>query len=147
MVQIIRHSSIEVATYETDDNNLSNHESEWFELNQVKELSALNESSLEFALRNQEKTASNILACLDTTKKGDVSYLGLAHVPLVFLLGYQVADKTFMNFYEWNQNKLVWQRLADKKKNYPPLLLKRDEEKQKIKEVTDVIVKFGITYP
>ncbi len=147
MVQIIRNSSIEVATYETDDNNLSNHESEWFELNQVKELSALNESSLEFALRNQEKTASNILACLDTIKKGDVSYLGLAHVPLVFLLGYQVADKTFMNFYEWNQNKLVWQRLADKKKNYPPLLLKRDEEKQKIKEVTDVIVKFGITYP
>ncbi|MCZ2259421.1 SAVED domain-containing protein [Sporosarcina sp. G11-34] len=69
-------------------------------------------------------------------------YEGLAHIPFVFLLGYQLSDKRKLLFLEWDENKKKWGKLPQSiEGNYPPLEMyeKVNESKQEAKDVTILV--------
>lgn len=143
----IRHSSIESVDYSKVDIDLSDYNIEPFSILQTEELKVVNEPNLRHALREQEKIATKILQRLDGNDGIELSYWGLAHIPLLFLLGYQVADKSNSSFYEWNQNQLRWEKVKEKQTAYPPLIIEKNDIKQSVGETKDVVVKVGVTYP
>src|SRR5690625_4030024 len=137
----ILHSSIETVSYSKINKNFSDYEIERFHLNQSKELIAISESNLQHALREQEKFVQKALNRIDGKSDIDIGYFGLAHIPLVFLLGFQMADKFRPTFFEWNQNDLIWEEIKKKNVDYPKLLLTKNEEKQQIDKTTDIVIK------
>lgn len=60
-------------------------------------------------------------------------YEGLAHIPFVFLLGYQLSNKRELLFTEWDENKKKWNVLPKTVDSYSSLHL----HKQIIKPVKD----------
>lgn len=146
MLQIL-HSSIESVSYSNINKDFSDYNIEAYYLNQSEELKVIDKQNLQHALREQKKVVQKILNRLDMNSNIDVAYFGLAHIPLVMLLGYQMADKSNCSFFEWNQNKLIWGNVEEKKVNFPPLLLEKCESVQGKAEEKDVVVKIGITYP
>lgn len=147
MVQL-RHSSIESTNYTKINMDLSDYNVEKFPLNQSEELkTTINRESLIHALREQDKVVQRTLSRLDGGSDVEFSYLGLAHVPLVFLIGYQMADKSDVNFFEWNQNKSSWNQIESKKVEFPPLHIQKNENVQKTEETEDIVLKIGVTYP
>lgn len=143
----ILHSSIEAVSYSKVDRDLSEYRVDDRFLNQTEKMKNINRLNLQHALREQEKFIKKILNRIDGNSDVEVGYFGLAHVPLVFLLGFQMADKFSPSFFEWNQNKLIWQELKKSKINYPKLLLEKNEEMQSIEKTKDIVIKIGITYP
>lgn len=143
----IQHSSIESVDYSKADTDLSEFKIEDFPILQMEELEVLNETNLKHALREQEKVAKKILQRIDGRSDIELSYWGLAHIPLLLLLGYQISDKSNSSFYEWNQNKLKWEKVKEKRVRFPELKLSIDDAKQIVEDTTEVVVKVGITYP
>ncbi|MCM3567568.1 SAVED domain-containing protein [Neobacillus mesonae] len=143
----IRHSSIESVDYTKVDVDLSDYNIEPYPILQLEELKVINETNLRHALREQEKTVTKILQRVDGNNDIELSYWGLAHIPLLFLLGYQIADKSNSSFYEWNQNQLRWEKVKDKQTIYPTLKIEKNNSKQGVDETNEVVVKIGITYP
>lgn len=143
----IRHSSIESVDYSKGDIDLSDYNIEPYPILQSEELKVINEPNLRHALREQEKITTKILQRLDGNADIEVSYWGLAHIPLLFLLGFQVADKSNNSFFEWNQNQLRWEKVKGKQLVYPPLMVEKNDSKQNVEEAKEVVVKVGVTYP
>ncbi len=143
----IRHSSIEAGDYSKVDVDLSNYNIEPFSIIQTEELKNINEQNLQHALREQDKIVQKILQHLDGHTDIEVSYWGLAHIPLLVLLGYQIADKSNSSYFEWNQNFLKWEKVKEKSEVCPPLMLEEDISKQTVDETKEVIVRIGVTYP
>lgn len=143
----IQHSSIESVDYSKSDTDLSEYKIEEFPISQMEELEVLDKASLKHALREQEKVVKKILQRIEGRSDIELSYWGLAHIPLLLLLGYQISDKSNSSFYEWNQNKLKWEKLKEKRVRFPELKLSVDDAKQMVEETTEVVVKIGITYP
>ncbi|MCH1626120.1 SAVED domain-containing protein [Fredinandcohnia quinoae] len=143
----IRHSSIESVDYSKVDVDLSDYNIEPYPILQSEELKVLKEPNLHHALREQEKTVTKILQRIDGNADIELSYWGLAHIPLLFLLGYQLADKSNSSFFEWNQNKLRWEKVKEKHVVYPPLKIEKTDSKQSVEETKEVVVKIGVTYP
>jgi len=146
MVQI-QHSSIESANFTSIDKNLEDYKVEQHFLNQVDEMKIINEENLQHALREQVKAVQRISNSLHGSSDVEVAYMGLAHIPLIILLGYQLADKSNVTFFEWNQNKLTWQEIKNMNGHYPKLLLEKEDTLQSVEETKEVIIKIGITYP
>lgn len=145
MVQI-RHSSIESVSFSKISSEMSDYNVEVYSLNQLEELKSANQSSLYHALREQEKVVQKILSRLDDSSDVVVSYFGLAHIPLIILLGYQMSDKSSVSFFEWNQNKLSWDEVQKSTKEFPRLLETR-EHHQSAEDTKEIIIKIGLTYP
>ncbi|MFD1348607.1 SAVED domain-containing protein [Oceanobacillus caeni] len=143
----IRHSSIESVSYSNIGKDLSDYNIETYEINQTEELKVIDKHNLQHALREQGKIVQRILNRLEGSDDIELAYLGLAHIPLVLLIGYQIADKSNGLFFEWNQDKLVWENIEDGKGIYPALLIEKNELTQSLGESKEVIIKIGITYP
>lgn len=143
----IRHSSIESVDYTKADVDLSDYTIEPYSILQSEELKTINEPNLRHALREQEKIATKVLQRIDGNADIELSYWGLAHIPFLFLLGYQIADKSNSSFYEWNQNQLRWEKVKEKQIKFPSLKMDKNISKQDIEETKDIVVKIGITYP
>lgn len=143
----VRHSSIESVDYTKVDVDLSDYNIEPYPILQLEELKDINETNLRHALREQEKTVTKILQRVDGNTDIELSYWGLAHIPFLFLLGYQIADKSNSSFYEWNQNQLRWEKVKEKQTIYPTLKIETNNSKQGVDETKEVVVKIGITYP
>lgn len=146
MIQI-RHSSIESIGFSKINNDMSDYNVEVYTINQVEEFKNLNKSNLYHALREQEKQVQKVLSRIGDSSDVEVSYFGLAHIPMVMLLGYQMADKASVSFYEWDQNKLIWEGIQENTKRFPPLLEKEDTTIQAVEETREVVIKIGLTYP
>lgn len=103
--------------------------------------------SIKNALRllDQEKRA--IQSIVDSNGIKEMQYYGLAHIPLTFLLGYQLSDK-FSKFScrEYNQNNRNWVAIHENALDYPPLHLRENLETN-LEFSGDVIVKISITMP
>ncbi|WP_214734386.1 SAVED domain-containing protein [Exiguobacterium sp. s154] len=141
----IAHSSIESVEYSKFDVDLDNYEVEQYRIAQGEELKTLSKVNLSHALREQGKIKEKILQRADGRDNVEASYWGLAHIPLTFLMGYQIADKLSTSFFEWNQNSLSWNRVKDNNTEYPELLVSR-QLNQSFEDVEDVVIKIGITY-
>lgn len=141
----IAHSSIESVEYSKFDVDLEDYEIEQYRIAQGEELKTLSKENLGHALREQGKIKEKILQRADGRDNVEASYWGLAHIPLTFLLGYQMADKLSTSFFEWNQNSLSWNRVKDSNIYYPELLVSK-QLNQSREDVEDVVIKIGITY-
>lgn len=142
----INHSSLEFAVYNNMEDEFSEYNLDVITLNQTEEMKTLSITNLQHALREQDKIVGRTLSRLNNVPDMEIAYLGLAHIPLVMLMGYQIADKAKCKFFEWNQNNLSWTGLPEKS-NYPPLLVEREDTIQSIEETTEVTVRIGITGP
>lgn len=142
----IAHSSIESVAYTNFDVDLDDYEIEQHKISLKEELKTPNKGNLGHAIRVQSKIVQEILQRADGRADIEASYWGLAHVPLTFLLGYQMADKLNTSFYEWNQDELKWNKVKEKNTSHPDLLVSK-QLNQPREEVEDVVIKIGITYP
>lgn len=142
----LNHSSLEFAVYNNMEEEFPEYNLNVFSLNQTEEMKTLSIPNLQHALREQDKIVGKALSRLNDVPNMEIAYLGLAHIPLVMLMGYQIADKAKCKFYEWNQNNSSWIGLPEKS-NYPPLLEEREDTIQSIEETTEVTVRIGITGP
>ncbi|MGF7058633.1 SAVED domain-containing protein [Brassicibacter mesophilus] len=139
----IKHSSIEaVVDFNSMDSDLKNYNVSELELNQANDMIHKN---IESALIKQLELTRDIKSFVNSSNF-EVVYMGLAHIPLVFLLGYQLSDKFISKFYEWDQNQKIWIGLNNNS-NYPKLKLSPNEEIGSSREVGDIIIKIGVTYP
>jgi hypothetical protein len=146
MIQI-RHSSIESVSFTAIDKDLEEYNVEEYFLNQVEEMNTINKANLQHALKEQEKMVQRIAYRLHGSSDVEIAYLGLAHIPLSILLGYQLADKSNTTFFEWNQNKLLWVEIKKNSGSYPQLFLDIEETLQSVEDTKEIIIKIGITYP
>src|SRR5699024_8118270 len=126
------HSSIESVSYSKVDKIFSEYVLEDHILDQAEEMKNINMLNLQHALRKQEKFVQKILNRIAGKSELEIGYFGLAHVPLVFLLGFQMADKLSPSFFEWNQNDQIWEEIKRKEITYPKLLLVKNEDKQHV---------------
>lgn len=145
MIQI-RHLSIESVGFSKIASEMNNYNVEVVTLNQLEELKEVNKDNLKHALWEQEKLVQNILNRLHGSSDLEVSYFGLAHIPLMILLGYQIADKSSVKFFEWNQNKFLWDEIQSNSKAFPALV-EEENLQQSVEETKEVIIKVGLTYP
>lgn len=143
----IMHSSIESVSYSNIDKDLSDYNIEELKISQSEELKSIDKQNLHHALREQEKVVTKILNRIDGSSDMEFAYLGLAHVPLVFLFGYQMADKSNGIFFEWNQNKTIWEEIKNKRGRFPQLFVERTDLIEEKSVATDVVIKIGITTP
>lgn len=146
MIQV-RHSSIESVAFSKFNKDFMDYHVEEHFLDQTEDMKILNEGNLQHALREQEKAVRKLANRLNGSSDIEVSYMGLAHIPLVVLLGYQIADKTNAVFFEWNQNDLEWKEIKKSTKRFPQLYLDKDLSKQLVDHTEEVIIRVGITYP
>lgn len=155
----INHSSIESATFTNINQDFDDYNVEIYRINQNEEMKELSPENLQnnkmkdlslqnlhHALREQEKVVEKVLHRLNDGQNMEMAYLGLAHIPLVMLLGYQIADKSKCKFFEFNQNDSSWNGLLEKSM-YPPLLIDKEDTIQSIEDTTEVTVRIGVTFP
>lgn len=141
----IWHSSVEVANYSNVSEDLSDYTIVDHDISLREEMKSLDEKSLALAVSIQGSKVSQINNKQDGVNQGELSYWGLAHIPLMFQLAYQIADKTSTSFYELNQNKGQWEKVDYNKKPFPNLNVIEDSPNEKASQ-TDVIVAISVTH-
>src|SRR5690606_15968605 len=113
-----------------------------------EELKVIDNGNIHHALREQEKAVERISSRVDGSSNIEIAYLGLAHIPLTVLLGYQMSDKLKMSFYEWNQNDLIWEAIQSKPNvKFPTLNIQPENTAQDINSTEEIVIKIGVTYP
>ncbi|WP_163537587.1 SAVED domain-containing protein [Gracilibacillus sp. YIM 98692] len=106
----------------------------------------LSESKLTWIKNNlvkQKEAIGDYLYVVERWDQPKSQYEGLAHIPFVFLLGYQVSDKRNFIFSEWDEHKLKWNELPENG-DYAKLQLVRDLNSDKY-EATDVNILISLT--
>ncbi|WP_167449501.1 SAVED domain-containing protein [Halobacillus trueperi] len=89
------------------------------------------ESEIEWIKRSllkQKGVIKDVNYILERWDEPTLHYEGIAHIPFVFLLGYQLSDKRDIIFSEWNENTRKWVSLPQSVDEYPPLLLHKSLE-------------------
>ncbi|MFF2532371.1 SAVED domain-containing protein [Brevibacillus sp. NPDC058079] len=142
----IRHSSVEVVNFNDIHADLDDYEVVPITINLHQDLAKIDHFQLKMAWKNQEHAVSELLVHIHDPSTKEVAYMGMAHIPFQFLLGYQLADKSSIDFYEWNRNELAWKPVIEKNHQYPELVLLKDESKQSAPDVEEIIIKVGITF-
>lgn len=144
----IQHSSIQTVSYANINKDLSDFSLENYPINQLEEFRTIDSGSIYHALREQEKAVERIASRIDGSSDIEVSYLGLAHIPLTFLFGYQISDKLNASFYEWNQNELKWEAIESNADiAFPTFYINANNSVQDVQSTREVVIKIGVTYP
>ncbi|UQQ36193.1 SAVED domain-containing protein [Paenibacillus polymyxa] len=145
---LIQHCSIQTVSYANIDKDLSDYSLENYPINQLEELMNIDSGSIHHALREQEKAVERISSRINGSSDIEVAYLGLAHIPLTVLFGYQLSDKVNVSFYEWNQNDLKWGAIeSDTDFVFPTLFINTKDTVQDAQSTKEVVIKIGVTYP
>lgn len=63
------------------------------------------------AAERQKNAAQDIDLLLSSHPGADLAYFGIAHIPLLFHLGYQMTNKRKMLFFEFNRYTGIWEML------------------------------------
>lgn len=141
----IEHVSIEVADFSRIPNE-QRAATIVHKIDQVDSMRHLSEMGINNALFIQKKEVNSILNRYqyDDVRPEVMDYYGLAHIPFTILLGYQIADKVKIGFYEWNQNKGDWFEIKNKMDSYQKLILDKNQI-QNPRGVSEIILKVGMT--
>jgi hypothetical protein len=95
--------------------------------------------------REQTKTLSEIKKLLSAPAI-EPAYYGVAHVPLVFLSGYQLNIRKPINLFEHDRSSNRWD-LLEQADGFPyPALISNHSARDAISAL-DAVIKFGISYP
>lgn len=95
------------------------------------------------AINEQQEKTNEIQHLFKVNTNIELGYYGIAHIPLVFLLGYQLNIRKPINLFEHNRQNNRW-NLLQTADSYPDLIVKKSATDN---FGTDAVLKFGISYP
>ncbi len=95
------------------------------------------------AINEQQEKTREIQHLCKTNVNIELAYYGIAHIPLVFLLGYQLNIRKSINIFEHNRQNNKWD-LLQTANSYPDLIVKKSIADN---FGTDTVIKFGVSYP
>jgi len=78
------------------------------EINQTKTYKNGNLEYPDYTVFEQDDILTKIKTLVDSNPKNEIAYFGLAHIPLLFFLGSQIADKFKIEFFEYNRETFQW---------------------------------------
>lgn len=81
---------------------------------------------IERAILKQKEIVDDVHYIVERWDEPILHYEGIAHIPFVFLLGYQLSDKRDIVFSEWDENIRKWKALPQSAVQYPPLILHKN---------------------
>ncbi|WP_223702740.1 SAVED domain-containing protein [Sutcliffiella deserti] len=139
---ILKHSSLYVA-----DHSKENLDSQSIYLNQIEEMKEVSKENVLAALQKQYRAKKQFDKYSEVYNKKIKAYEGIAHIPLVFLLGVQLSDKKYIRFFEWRRHAGAWKRLNPFGFTYPELLLKEESPTafpDELKE--EVVITVSLTF-
>lgn len=96
------------------------------------------------ALKEQSEKTQDIINLYRNNPNLELAYYGIAHIPLVFLLGFQLNSRKSIHLFEHNRKDDSW-GLPDDLKKFPKLDIKK-EHLSAGTSTPDVVIKFGISY-
>ncbi len=97
------------------------------------------------AISEQLEIADEIRQLYKTSSNIELAYYGIAHIPLVFLLGFQLISRKSINLFEHDRRNNKWDLLQANTK-FPELIVRNSLSN--INDTgTDIVIKFGISYP
>jgi hypothetical protein len=130
-----KHFSIESSEKNDLSNNPKNNTYILLDQRQQQEETLLN--WIKKSLSNQEEALKDYYYVAERWDQPISLYEGLAHIPYVFLLGFQISDKRDMEYLEWNEHVKKWEKLPQSVPEHPPLFLDKNlkESEEDAKEV------------
>lgn len=96
----------------------------------------------DYAIFDQENLLSELRTLTGTNPNTEIAYFGLAHIPLLFKIGSQIADKFKIEFFEYNRNSYQWDYLEIGKSN---LVINQNAVSVE-NQVEEAIIKVEISY-
>lgn len=113
------------------------------EINQTKTYKNGNLEYPDYSVFEQDDILTRIKTLVDSNPKSEIAYFGLAHIPLLFFFGSQIADKFKIDFFEYNRITFQWDFLetGNSKLNIST------ESTISEKKNSNVIVLIEISYP
>lgn len=66
------------------------------------------------SLLHQSSILSKVLGLTNNSSNFEIAYFALAHIPLIWDFGKQIADKFPIEYYEYNRHSNIWERLINK---------------------------------
>jgi len=102
-------------------------------------------TNLQLAIDEQRAKTNEIRRLYESNPNIDLVYYGIAHIPLVFLLGYQLNVRRPINIFEHNRGNNRW-NLLQTATSFPDLIV-QGYPSDVSKLGTDIIIKFGVSYP
>jgi len=99
----------------------------------------------QLAISEQQEKTNEIKQLYKTNPNLELVYYGVVHIPLVFLLGYQLNVRKPINIFEHNRGNNKW-NLLQAATTFPNLLVRGISDNTSNID-TDIIIKFGVSYP
>jgi hypothetical protein len=96
-----------------DNLNIENYDIKEIEIDQTMIYENGNLEYPEASLLYQKDILSKIKALTDNTSDFEIAYFGLAHIPLIWNLGTTIADKFYINYYEFDRHSTTWKQLIE----------------------------------
>lgn len=146
---IIRHQSLDPiapnAVQEDLPDNLRNMASNEFAIDLTR---LFRDGSLvdpQLAINHQEAMVNEIARLWNDQSNIEIAYYGIAHIPLVFRLGYQLNVRKSIYIFEHNRKNNRWDLLSSTD-TYPSLIVRKSALETDIAG-NDIVIKFGVSYP
>ncbi|WP_026775742.1 SAVED domain-containing protein [Polaribacter sp. Hel_I_88] len=97
----------------------------------------------DYAIFEQQNLLTEIKTLTKTNPNIEIAYFGLAHIPMLFDIGSQIADKFKIDFFEYNRNSYQWDYLEIGQNK---LLITQNSEIRE-NENKNAVIKIEISYP
>lgn len=97
------------------------------------------------AARRQTDLVNRLTNFTTGSKKIDIAYYGIAHIPLVFLAGYQLSNKPKIYVLEHNRKSNDWDQLQTGG-NYPEITVE-GMPRDTVNTRGDLVIRISISYP
>lgn len=120
------------------------YEVQEIEIDQSKTYKNGSLSYQEFAVLAQVDLQTKIKTLHATNPNSEIAYFGLAHIPLLFYIGVQIADKYKIEFFEYNRTKYSWDYLDNKKVEIDIIHTKQYQNPEDINGVIKMEVSYNI---
>jgi len=99
----------------------------------------------QLAINEQQERTNEIRQLYKNSPNLELAYYGIAHIPLVFLLGYQLNFRRPVNIFEHDRGNNKW-NLLQTTTTFPDLIV-QSTSNDASNIGTEVIIKFGVSYP
>jgi hypothetical protein len=96
-----------------NDGKYKNYQIQLIEIDQTKTYSDGNLNYPDYSIFEQQNLLTKIRTLVDSNSNYEIAYFGLAHIPLLFYIGTQIADKFNVIFFEYNRNTYEWAYLKN----------------------------------
>ncbi len=97
------------------------------------------------AARRQVDLPKQLARLMRQSQFTEIVYYGIAHIPLVFLAGYQISNKPRVHVLEHNRKKNTWDQLQVGGK-YPSIILE-GMPNEILSNRGEVVIRISISYP